>query len=72
MFEHLRASGLIPSNMVARAAAGAQSRSEKSCVMGVVTDEVEMSAPPARGKTLRLRERWDPSFGSVLEYSSNK
>ena len=41
MFEHLRASGLIPSNMVAHAAAGAQSRSEKPCVMGVVTDEVE-------------------------------
>ena len=41
MVEHLRASGPIPFNMVAHAAAGAQSRSEKPCVMGVVTDEVE-------------------------------
>ena len=41
MVEHLTASGPIASNMVARAAAGAQSRSEKPCVMGVVTDEID-------------------------------
>ena len=41
MVEHLRAPGPIASNMVARAATGAQSRSEKPCVMGVETDEVE-------------------------------
>ena len=41
VLEHLRTPGPSPSNMIARVAASAQSRSEKPCVMGVVTDDVD-------------------------------